>query len=111
MSGSGMKQGQQARGGRTRQEVEKTWRRRRSGEANPATSCRCPGRGYAVGEENLTGGVLRVDIHRVRGRGATRGLEDSVGEPKLTRGFPGELRVFPGPVASENPGARRMPRA
>jgi hypothetical protein len=37
MSGSGMKQGRQARGGSKRQEVEKTWRRRRSGEANPAT--------------------------------------------------------------------------
>jgi hypothetical protein len=36
MSGCGMKQGHQARGGSRRQEVEKTWRRRRFGEASRA---------------------------------------------------------------------------
>jgi hypothetical protein len=50
MSGSGTKQGRQIRCGPKRQEVEKTWRRRRSGEANPTNP-----RAAAPGGETLKG--------------------------------------------------------
>lgn len=57
MSGTGMKQGRQTRGGRRRQEVAKTWRRRRSGEASPTQEAAALCREYAEGEQNLKEGA------------------------------------------------------
>jgi hypothetical protein len=76
-----MKQGQQVRGGRRRQEVEKTWRRRpvERGKLGPF-SCRCPGRGDAEGGEtsreeparspttSVGGGIVANDFGRRRHR-------------------------------------------
>jgi hypothetical protein len=69
-----MKQGRQARGGSRRQEVEKTWRRRRSGEVNPATSSRCPEWGKRCRGVNLMGGVgVSVTIRRRGDNGRSAG--------------------------------------
>jgi len=50
-SGSGMKEDRQALGGWKRQEVAKTWRRRRSGLDNPTIFSRCLEQEDAEGEE------------------------------------------------------------
>jgi hypothetical protein len=71
MSGSGMKQGQQVRCGSKRQEVAKTWRRRRGGCGKPVsfmplhwTGIRCRGR-------NLMGGAADAPHYGAGRRGGS----------------------------------------
>jgi len=76
MSGSGMKQGRQARGGTKRQEVEKTWRRRQSGEASPPTrplpraGRRCRGTNVKGGSRTVASSLRRRAGPAARSLGA-----------------------------------------
>jgi hypothetical protein len=118
-SGSGMEQGRSARGGSRRQEVEKTWRRRRTGKGEPGQHAASPGRETLKGTKPQGSGCRKCSAEtRAPGFWETEASMQRLGawaaseeEPKPRRGSREQQKCFSGAwnvkTLKPNPRGRR----